>query len=231
MVVYFHVSPVWGGTVWKDSKGEWGPGLSSHQKVTAHGTGISEGEERLWHRTFRVMLQVLKRCTYPYSWSTIQSWGWERENHKERTRLFFVCLLFIYLFFGHAYGILVPWPGIGSGPSAVKAWRNSAREFPRTCSFWMVGIGWLWLGISKFRNYHCSSQVHQELPMCQISFPFLFTSSAAFDPVWVSWFSKNQIPSDSMTPPSWFSFSLLRWGLLCSSAIPASRLSPVPSTW
>ena len=44
----------------------------------------------------------------------------------------------------------------------------------------MVGLGWLWLGISKFKSYHYPSHGHQGLARCQITFP-LFTSSAAFE--------------------------------------------------
>lgn len=64
----------------------------------------------------------------------------------------------------------------------------------RTCLFFMVEIRWLWLGISKFKKYHChcSSQCHQGFLVCQISFPFLFNFSAAVDLVWV--FSGSMAP-------------------------------------
>lgn len=43
------------------------------------------------------------------------------------------------------------------------------------------GSGVAGCGISWLKNSYCCSQGHQGLSSCQVSFPFLFTFSAAFD--------------------------------------------------
>ena len=83
------------GQSWQDSKGEWGPGLSSHHKVTAHGAKISEEEERLWHWTLKFRLHVLKRCGV-LTVEVQPTAEVEKENHKGQICLFFVCYLLLF---------------------------------------------------------------------------------------------------------------------------------------
>ena len=63
-------------------------------------------------------------------------------------RSFIYIYIYIYIFFLAtlvACGILLPQPGIESGPSAVKAWSPNhwtTREFPKGRSFYRQNLGW-----------------------------------------------------------------------------------------
>lgn len=116
---------------------------------------------------------------------------------------------------------------IQSEPEGGGGWREIKRErgrggIQREHVYFQWLMGRLWLEISGLKNYHCSSQGHQEPSISfLVSNPFLPPSPAAFDiRLPLSWSTQS---------PQALWYHLLRSQFLGFAAIPLLRLSPTPS--
>ena len=114
----------------------------------AYSLVIRGGADGLIFRACRPFSGLVDICFFSLCFKKDDSFQSLRVSHGLGEEVLFI-YIYIYFFFFFlatlvACGILLPQPGIESGPSAVKAWSPNhwtTREFPKGRSFYRQNLG------------------------------------------------------------------------------------------